>query len=77
MKETLIRNYLKEHIPLWYKEAQKKGINLTMDHYIGLAFYNYGIRGVDSLVREEVQLAVERMAIPHPSIILRNPQNLK
>lgn len=49
---------------------------MNMDHYIGLAFYNTGLRGIKSIVREEVQLAVERMAIPRPGTILRNPQNL-
>lgn len=49
---------------------------MYMDHYIGLAFYNTGIRGIKSIVREEVQKAVERMAIPRPGTILRNPQNL-
>lgn len=74
--EASIREYLRKYIPLWYKAASKKGIPMNMDHYIGLAFYNTGIRGIKSIVREEVQLAVERMAIPRPGTILRNPQNL-
>lgn len=74
--ESSIREYLRKYIPLWYKGARKRGIPMNMDNYIGLAFYNTGIRGIESIVREEVQLAVERMEIPRPGIILRNPQNL-
>lgn len=76
MKEDLIRHYLKKNIPLWYKSAQKKGIDLTMDNYIGIAVGRLGAQAIDSIVREEVQWAVERMDTPRPGIVLRRPQNL-
>ena len=68
--EKLVRSFLKEHVPVFYKEAKKKGIPMSIDRYVGCFYANLIFEPssqLEQIIKEEIQIAVTSGIIPQPN----------